>query len=73
MAESDQFERWHISKVRLTILRAKKRLTCRRGQSGAADQANALEAEGVVIGTGRMGERLVSLQDFGHFPDAEED
>lgn len=45
----------------------------RRGANGAADQATALEAEGVEVGRGRLGERLVDLSRFGHFPDPDPD
>jgi len=40
-----------------------------RGAGGAARQETALEAEGVEVGRGALGERTVDFGTYGWFPD----
>jgi len=44
-------------------------LTACRGPGGARAQADALQAEGVIVEQGGLGQYLVSFRDYGWFPD----
>ena len=50
------------------VINSKGQISPRSVPSGAADQATALRAEGVVVSTGNLGELMVDFAQFGWFP-----
>ena len=70
MAKSHQFERNHITEVSTGYLTGKRSNTevSRRGPGGATRQAAVLRREGVVVGSGHLGELTVDFGTYGWFP-----
>ncbi|KAI5196647.1 hypothetical protein E4T42_06649 [Aureobasidium subglaciale] len=51
------------------LLCGKQHLTMSRGANGASQQATALEAEGVQVTRGALGEYTIDFTTYGWFPD----
>lgn len=73
MAEGHQLEGHHIPAVRHPIFRrhveyAADTCTARSQPSGTQNQAAALQAEGVTVATGTLGELSVDFEEYGWFP-----
>ncbi|KAM0815360.1 hypothetical protein AB5N19_01154 [Seiridium cardinale] len=65
----DQGARYNNSNVPWQrVINAKGIISPRSQPSGARNQADALQAEGVVVSTGSLGELTVNFADFGWFP-----
>ncbi|KAI4720966.1 hypothetical protein E4T48_02797 [Aureobasidium sp. EXF-10727] len=70
MAEDHQLQRCHQPKVfQLHLMHEKQHLTMSRGVNGARQQATALEAEGVQVARGSLGEYTIDFATYGWFPD----